>query len=171
VPALPNSVTTVSPSCYRLIVTGGERYDDEQSVRAALSDAMRRYTGLGPINIVTGMLSEVDDFIYQLSQEAGIQCFRLRPNILDRRKLELYARNERLVNLGQSLLAFDDGESLSVKHLLEAAAFAELPTVRIPVKTPYTLDPARVLSSALSTCSSLGSFAKAESEPSFTSAT
>ena len=130
-PALPNSVTTVSPSCYRLIVTGGERYDDEQSVRAALSDAMRRYTGLGPINIVTGMLSEVDDFIYQLSREADVQCFRLRPSTLDRRKLELYARNERLVNLGQSLLAFDDGESLSVKHLLEAAAFVELPTVRI----------------------------------------
>jgi len=131
VPALPNSVTTVSPPCYRLIVTGGERYDDEQSVRAALSDAMRRYTGLGPINIVTGMLSEVDDFIYQLSREADVQCFRLRPSTLDRRKLELYARNERLVNLGQSLLAFDDGESLSVKHLLEAAAFVELPTVRI----------------------------------------
>ena len=128
---MPNSVTTVSPPCYRLIVTGGERYDDEQSVRAALSDAMRRYTGLGPINIVTGMLSEVDDFIYQLSREADVQCFRLRPSTLDRRKLELYARNERLVNLGQSLLAFDDGESLSVKHLLEAAAFVELPTVRI----------------------------------------
>ena len=128
---MPNSVTTVSPPCYRLIVTGGERHDDEQSVRAALSDAMRRYTGLGPINIVTGMLSEVDDFIYQLSREADVQCFRLRPSTLDRRKLELYARNERLVNLGQSLLAFDDGESLSVKHLLEAAAFVELPTVRI----------------------------------------
>ena len=145
---MPNSVTTLNPPCYRLIATGGERYDDEYSVRTAFSDAMRRYAGFGPISVITGMLSEVDDFIYQLSQEAGVQCFRLRPHILDRRKLELYARNERMVKIGQSLLAFDDGESLAIKHLLEAAAFTELPTVLIPIKTSPTLEPARVLSSA-----------------------
>lgn len=106
---------------FRVIVSGSRNFDDYDELSRVLDEYFSLKKGVYNLIIISGTTRGADQLGEKYAQEHGYPVEKYPMNSEQYGKNAASKRNNEMVDVAETLIAFWDGESFGTKHLINSA--------------------------------------------------